>query len=285
MIKRWLIFILIILGILSPAFFIKKKPVMPLISKSKPTSENWKEALKTGDILLWANSSIDSLVVQELTDGPYSHTALIHRHVDGKIWILDTYPETGLRYMKLDEYLNPKGFRLTRLGIMRLKANINLDLLEKYIRQLLKYQNKITFDNELIFDESGFNLEALKSQAYPLYCSELIYQILKQSTSAGELYVNDYDRIMQKWNTLSAETKGKSLTPLQFIKLFYLRLNLKRLKESPVKILITPNGMRRSPSFEMIYETELMEDTYDLRKIFIKTPEYSEKPPSSAPPS
>jgi hypothetical protein len=279
-IRRWGIFILIILGILSPAFFVKKK-ISPPVELPQYQAENWEKKLQTGDILLWANNSIDSLVVQELTDGPYSHTALIHRHRDGKIWVMDTYPEAGLRYMPIDEYLNPKEFKLTRVGIMRFRGKIDLPLMEEYIHQLLKNQHQISFDNALIFDDSRFELETLKNQAYPLYCTEIIYQIMRHCTVSTDLYVNDYDRIMHKWETLSAQTKGKKLSPLQFIKLFYLKLNLKKLKESTLKILITPNGMRRSPSFEMIYEVELLEDAHDLRKVLIETPEYSESPPSS----
>lgn len=223
--------------------------------------------IRTGDILLWSNTSIDSMAIQELTDGPYSHSGLVHKDEQNRIWILDTYPEKGLRHILLEDYLTPKEFKLVNVGLIRLKGALNVPLLETHIQKLLENQHRIVFDNNLIFDGASFDLNQLSRPSYAIYCSELIYVLLRNSSSATLLYENDYDRIMKKWDILKSKPKGKRPSALDFIKLYYLKLNLKKLRDDKDKILITPNGILRSGAYNVIKEIEVSKDLEDIKRL------------------
>src|SRR5574341_462441 len=238
------------------------------INNSKANPFDTYPGLKTGDILLWSNTSLDSLAIQELTDGSYSHAALLYKDSRKQTWALDTYPQQGLRYVKLNEYLAPKQFKLIRIALVRYKGKINTRRMEKWIKKLVQNKNNIVFDSDLIFDADELQIDKLDQISYRIYCSELIYKILRECASDKlNLYDNDYNRIMKKWETLSSRPKSKKASALDFIKLHYLKLNLKKLKDDRSNVLITPKGLLRSGTYKVIKEVEISKDLSDIKRL------------------
>jgi hypothetical protein len=208
------------------------------------------------------------MAIQELTDGSYSHSALLYKDPKDQIWVLDTYPQQGLRYLRLEEYLAPKEFKLVRIAFARYKGKIDIRHIEEWIKKLVENKKTILFDPDLIFDADELQFDRLNQTSYRIYCSELIYKILKECASDKlKLSDNDYNRIMKKWETLSSQPKSKKSSALDFIKLYYLKLNLKKLKEGRAKVLITPNGMLRSGAYTIIKEVEISKDLLDIKRL------------------
>src|SRR5574341_78289 len=93
---------------------------------------------RTGDLLLWSTTSMKSILIQEMTDGPYSHCALLYRDAENRVWALDVYPGKGLRYMTLEEYLKPPGERpIVRAGLIRYQGPLDTSIIEQEIKRLV----------------------------------------------------------------------------------------------------------------------------------------------------
>lgn len=250
---------LILIGLIffiTPFFHDGRKTQKDFFLNSLLYPKNPEKQLRTGDILLWTTTSMKSVLIQEMTDGPYSHCALLYRNSDGRVWVLDTYPHQGLRYMPLDYYLEPQEHPMVKIGIMRYRGDLNLSLLEKRFQTLVKHKEQIGFDNKMVYDGSKFDLNNLGQKPYEIYCAELIFEILKDCTLNSGLYENDYDRVMTKWEIFSAEGKRKDLPLVNTVKLFYLKSYLGKLKEDSNKVLISPNGFIRSGAFKLINEIQ-----------------------------
>jgi hypothetical protein len=226
---------------------------------------------RTGDILLWSNTSIDSLTIQALTDGRYSHCGLIYRDSENQIWVMDIHPRSGLRTLPLHEYVHPKGFELVNIGLMRYQGTLNQDLLKIYIDRLLSHKDHIVFDGSMIDEGLDMNLDLLEKNSYSLYCSELIFKILAHCTSGTVLYENDYDRVMSKWTILSS-SKTKILNPFDSIKLLFFNFHLKKLKTHSNKILISPNGFVRSGAFKILKEIRDLAEPHQAKKFLTRFP-------------
>jgi hypothetical protein len=140
--------------------------------------------------------------------------------------------------------------------------------MEHLIKKLVENKSHILFDPDLIFDADELQFDRLNQSSYRIYCSELIYKLLKECTgSQRNLYENDYDRVMMKWKIASSQPKRKAQSALDFIKLYYLKLNLKKLKDDHLKVLITPNGLLRSGSYNIIKEIEISKDLSDIKRL------------------
>ena len=235
----------------------------------------------TGDILVWANTSMDSLIIQELTDGRYSHCGLVYKDENDEVWILDAFPRFGLRFMRLKNYLEPRGtVKLINVGLLRYKEPINIDTVNQYVHELIRMRDHVIFDKFMILDIESLELKDLENNSIKLYCCEMIYWIFRQASDTENFFSNDYDRVMTKWALLASKAKD-GVGPIDLVKLFYIKLYLNKLRAHPRKILITPNGMIRSGSFEIIQEITNMAQPAPLKKSLASLPEITPSESSS----
>jgi hypothetical protein len=243
-----------------------KDPILNVLLDLKDA----KNLPQTGDILLWSNTSIDSLTIQALTDGDYSHCGLIYRDSESKVWVMDIHPKSGLRLLPLDEYVHPKNFELVNIGLMRYRGKLNQDLIKVYIDRLLSHKDRIRFDGSMVDEGLDLDLDLLEKNSYSLYCSELVYKILMHCTSGAVLYENDYDRVMNKWAILSSSKT--ILNPFDSVKLFFFNFHLKKLKTHSNKILISPNGFVRSGAFNILKEIRDLAEPHRVKKFLARFP-------------
>lgn len=166
------------------------------------------DSLRTGDLLLWSNTTMDSLAIQELTDGPYSHCAIIYKTDNNTFRVMDTYPLQGLRTMSLSEYLAPKEFKLTRVALLRYQGILNSVCIQSSIHKLIAHKSQITFDPSMILEDENSNLDDLGQNTHAIYCSELVLYIVKPCIEgAHSIYENDFSRVMAKWQILESRSK------------------------------------------------------------------------------
>jgi hypothetical protein len=242
---------------------------------------NGKNSVQSGDVILWSTSSIKSLLVEEMTDGVYSHAGLLHEGPDKTLWALDIYPKKGLRHERLEDYLKDSKNPITRVAVFRCKFKPDKQLLEECIQNIIRPDHTISFNESMIYN--GISLEELykKGSTASLYCTELVLKILEKA-AAHALYIdNDFERVMTKWQMVLEGKQINGMSPITAVKKFYLRAKLGQLKNSRDKKLMTPNGIARSPDFEIIRHVEGNFETSSMKKDIAQMPVLME--PSNPP--
>lgn len=229
--------------------------------------------LRTGDLVFWSNTSMDSLIIQELTDGPYSHCGMIYEDRLGKIWVLDAFPRSGLRVLTLEDYLEPRGnVQWINIALIRYRGALNGAILRRWIEALINARDHFVFDRKMIYEPSDLDITNPMKHKRPLYCAELIHGVLSAAAHNRVIYENDFGRVMAKWDRLGSRASRKGLSPVDLVKLFYMRLYLKDLRNHRNKVLITPNGLLRGGSFETVAETRGISKPFRLKKALCEMP-------------
>jgi len=235
-----------------------------------------KNSVQSGDVILWSTSSIKSLLVEEMTDGVYSHAGLLHEGPDKTWWALDIYPEKGLRHERLENYLKDSKHPLTRVAVFRCKFDLDQSLLEESIENIIRPDHEISFNENMIYNDVLLEDIYRKDSVTSLYCMELVLKLLEKAAGRPLQIDNDFERVMTKWQMVKEGKQVNGLSPITAVKKFYLRAKLGNLKASRDKKLITPNGVARSPHFEMIRHVEGGFETSAVKKNIAQMPALTE---------
>lgn len=223
---------------------------------------------QTGDILLWADVSINSLAVQSMTDGSYSHCGLIHQEDNGTMWLLDVYPGEALRYRSLEEILKTHKNIFTRVALMRSKHFLDKSVISKYIQEVLSFRNRFMFDQDMILDFRDLSRMRESSSVIFVYCTELVSALYQASGFTLDCFGNDYQRVIDKWT--ASRDHPKSV--ISFFQRFYMTQYLRKLQHDPDKILLSPNGILRSKAFSLVCEIKGHAQPKAMKRVLTRLP-------------
>lgn len=231
------------------------------------------EDLRSGDIILWSTSSVKSLLVEEMTDGHYSHTAILHQGPEKEFWVLDIYPEKGLRHMRLADYLKESKHPITRVAFLRYQFELDVHQLEESIRGIVRPDHTISFNENMIYSKTSLEDIYKKDSSTSLYCTELVLKLLEKAAGRPIQIDNDFERVMAKWQMVKEGKQVNGLSPITAVKKFYLRAKLGNLKNSPEKKLFTPNGLARSSDFKVLREAQSPYQAGSMKKSITHMPD------------
>ncbi len=224
--------------------------------------------LETGDIILRTSVSLDSMVLSRVSLGPYSHIGLVYRDSNHELFVLESFPDIGLRKYKIYNFLAPRQDRIFRIKILQFKEK-NRDLLKKSIEAMVQYSHHIHFDMKFIYDKSIPSIEDLKRNEYNYYCVEMVNMAFQMAYGPNFLnWPNDYDKISlhlteqigfykQNANVYFEDAKFRMVS---FLNSFF---NLKN------KVVLSPNGILNSPYFITLYEDEDLSIVPQNLKVFL----------------
>jgi hypothetical protein len=223
------------------------------------TKAGFMKQFKTGDIVLRMMSAEDSEGLATITDSNYSHSGIIQVK-SGRVWVLDSYPgrkdssgslaEDSTTLIRFEEFYSDhgtekivRGIVLRVKGLSRKVRNDISALIDFYAAE------STSFDREFKIDNGD----------YVLYCSELVWRILKEA-GAPVLPPNEFDftkeRIMDlisQLETLIAiqESQGTDTKEAKD-KLAKLKDLLSQFEGAAAEELYSPGSLERTEGLESI---------------------------------
>jgi hypothetical protein len=164
---------------------------------------------KTGDIVLRMMRAEDSEGLAKVTNSNYSHSGIIQVQ-DGRVWVLDSYPARGGKHSpesgeedstqltRFEEFFSDQHGEAIVQGLV-LRVQEMSDEVRNRINELINKYNveKTAFDYQFRVD-NGDNV---------LYCSELVWRILKEAGSST-LPANEFQYTKDQGNGLIAALRA-----------------------------------------------------------------------------
>ena len=137
-------------------------------------SQNIVDSLETGDLILRTSATLDSMVLSRTTLGPYSHLGLIYRDNQGKLFVLETFPNKGLQVHEYEAFVNPRIGRTFRIRLLRFTGGQRQNLID-VIETFINNSQNIYFDMGLVMDEHIPTIDELKTnKKFDYYCVEMV---------------------------------------------------------------------------------------------------------------
>jgi hypothetical protein len=216
---------------------------------------------KTGDVVLRMMKAADSEGLAKVTNSQYSHSGIIQVN-EGRVWVLDSYPGRGGKKCKEggeedstkltpfeDFFGDQHGEEITQGIVLRVKGVT--DEVRYRINELINKYNieKTSFDIQFRVD-NGDNV---------LYCSELVWRILKEAGSST-LPANEFE--FTKKTAIEIIGSLKAVIAMQKVQgndtsatekqLGMLEGFLSQANSATNQELYSPGSLERSPGLETL---------------------------------
>jgi hypothetical protein len=206
---------------------------------------------ETGNVVLRLMNAEDSAGLAKITESHYSHSGIVQVGAGGRVWVLDSYPDRGAgaaedstQLIRFEEFFaDHHGEQIVQGLVLRIdgvtaevKKQIN-DLIDRYAADKTKFDRQFKVDNG----------------DYVLYCSELVWRILKEAGSTV-LPPNEFDRTKQQVDQLIGLLQGIiAIQKLQKVdtakseeQLRTLQRLLGEFQGAGAKELYSPGGLERT---------------------------------------
>ncbi len=216
---------------------------------------------KTGDVVLRMMRADDSEGLAKVTDSHYSHSGIIQVET-GKVWVLDSYPgrggkrspeggeEDSTKLTAFEDFFGDQhGEEITQGIVLRVKGIT--DEVRNRINELIKKYNieKTSFDFSFKVDNGNS----------VLYCSELVWRILKEAGSST-LPANEFQLTKDQVTNLIASLQGLisiqkqsgTDTTASEKQLATLQGFLAQANSATTQELYSPGSLERSPGLEAL---------------------------------
>lgn len=216
---------------------------------------------KTGDIVLRMMQADDSAGLAKVTNSNYSHSGIIQVN-GGRVWVLDSYPARGGKHSKeggeedstqltrFEDFFSDQHGEAIVQGLVLSVKGMSDEVRNKINELINKYNlEKTSFDYEFKVD-NGNDV---------LYCSELVWRILKEAGSST-LPANEFQYTKEQVMALIAQlqaviefqkNQGTDTTASQK-QLDMLQMFLAQANSAQTQELYSPGSLERSPGLETL---------------------------------
>jgi hypothetical protein len=217
-----------------------------------------KETVQSGDVIFWALSQRDSVIIQRFTEGVYSHAGILWVDEEGKIWILDVIPGEGLQRSSLENHFVKDRSDLIELALVRYKGPLDREEITRRLKEFWSRKNQIKFDHSLALEEGQDYAALINGKVLSLYCTEFVYRVYEGIFSGPPFFENDYPKVYQEkdaFDFISADIQ----VAYELERLMGIRPEEqfeKWLTSHKSQVIISANGMLRGGGFTVLFEVQ-----------------------------
>ncbi|MBN2143266.1 MAG: hypothetical protein JW774_01450 [Candidatus Aureabacteria bacterium] len=197
--------------------------------------------LRTGDILFYTPSGIESDMIADSMESDYSHCGLVWVRKD-KPYIIQVAPRADLLILPMEDVLVPRSIPVMRIGIFRYKGKLDEMEMEYLLTLVDKQKEAIIFDDYFIPNPLIKTPENYFQENPFLFCTEfpyLLYAFVLGRTDFLSPYQGSLAKAIHRVHNLS----GLSFAIID---------KIDEVENSAMGYIVTPNNFTQSQEFEPI---------------------------------